>query len=108
MNSSGTIEFQEHEISIMASNIFHSIQNDEGYISVALLQRLTSYFPRLPMEPISKTTYIELRKEVLSRRKSPDFHSLLQHYSQLSGLKYSNPQDSACEGLICELRSFSQ
>ena len=108
MNSSGTIEFQEHEISIMASNIFHSIQNDEGYISVALLQRLTSYFPRLPMEPISKTTYIELRKEVLSRRKSPDFHSLLQHYTQLSGLKYSNPQDSACEGLICELRSFSQ
>lgn len=107
MNSSGTIEFQEHEISIMASNIFHSIQNDEGYISVALLQRLTSYFPRLPMEPISKTTYIELRKGVLSRRKSPDFHSLLQHYSQLSGLKYSNPQDSACEGLICELRSFS-
>jgi hypothetical protein len=103
MNTSGTVEFVESEIEQVAKYIYEAIQNDDGYISTALLQRLTASFPRLPFEPISKETYIKLREDVLARRKSNDFYDLLQFYTQLSGMKSSSPQDSACEGIICEL-----
>jgi hypothetical protein len=103
MNTSGTVEFIESEIEDVAKYIYDAIQNDNGYISTALLQRLSSSFPRLPFEPIDKETYIKLREDVLAKRKSENFYDLLQFYTKLSGMMCSSPQDSACEGIICEL-----
>lgn len=81
-NTSATIEFSEHEIEPLATAIYEAIQNDEGYISAALLARFESNqtFPRLPFEPISKAVYSELQRDVFARRKSNDFLSLLNQY----------------------------
>ena len=79
-NTSATIEFREHEIDDLSDLIHHSIQNNKGYISAALLPRFDSNseaFPRLPFEPISKEIYEKLIFECESRRKSEDFYSLL-------------------------------
>ena len=38
-NTSATIEFREPEIEFLAERIHQAIQNDEGYISAALLAR---------------------------------------------------------------------
>ena len=83
-NSSATIELREHEIEPLANLIHDAIQNDEGYISCALLARFdaNNTFPRLPFEPISKERYEELQQQMLSRRKSNDFHSLLEAYDK--------------------------
>ena len=62
-NTSATIELREDEIPVLSKLIYDSIQNDEGYISAALLARFDASggtFPRLPMEPISKERYEEL------------------------------------------------
>lgn len=90
-NTSATIEFTEQEIKPLGTRIYEAIQNDEGYISAALLARFESNqtFPRLPFEPISKSVYDELLRGVKSRRKSDDFLALLNQYdnnqSELSG-----------------------
>lgn len=84
-NTSATIEFGEHEIEPLATAIYNAIQNDEGYISAALLARFESNqtFPRLPFEPISKAVYSELQRDVLARRKSNDFLYLLNQYDAI-------------------------
>ena len=58
-NTSATIELRESEIEPLANRIYQAIQNDEGYISVALLSRFDDYqaFPRMPFEPISEDEY---------------------------------------------------
>lgn len=83
-NQSGTIELRENEIEPLATLIHDSIQNDEGYVSCALLARFdaSETFPRLPFEPISKERYSELQQQVLNRRKSEDFQSLLEQYDK--------------------------
>ncbi|HEY9660950.1 MAG TPA: ribonucleoside-triphosphate reductase, adenosylcobalamin-dependent, partial [Allocoleopsis sp.] len=55
-NTSATIELREGEIEALGQRIYDAIQNDEGYISAALLARFDDLqtFPRLPFEPISK------------------------------------------------------
>ena len=81
-NTSATIELRENEIEPLAARITQAIQNDEGYVSAALLARFDDLqtFPRLPFEPISKEQYEALLKEVTGRRKTENFHSaLVQH-----------------------------
>lgn len=78
-NTSATIELRENEIEPLANRIYTAIQNDEGYISAALLARFDSLetFPRLPFEPIDRHTYHQLIKEVASRSKSGLFTDFL-------------------------------
>ena len=69
-NTSATIEYRKDEIDPLADRICEAIENDEGYISAALLARFddTETFPRLPFEPISREVYEELMDEVDDRR----------------------------------------
>lgn len=81
-NTSATVELRENEIEGMGQRIYDAIQNDEGYISAALLARFDDLqtFPRLPFEPISKDVYEQLTEEVKARRKLVDFHQALSRY----------------------------
>jgi ribonucleotide reductase, class II len=81
-NTSATIELRENEIEGLSDRIHQAIQDDEGYISAALLARFDDLqtFPRLPFEPISKQQYEQLIQEVILRRKTSDFHQALSHY----------------------------
>ena len=83
-NSSATIEFREYEIDSLADRIYNAIQNNDGYISAALLARFDDRqtFPRLPFEPIDKETYDRLQAEVLARRKTDDFLEALRRYDR--------------------------
>ena len=81
-NTSATIELRENEIEPLAKRITEAIQNDEGYVSAALLARFDDLqtFPRLPFEPISQERYEEMLLEVRSRRKTEDFHAALEEH----------------------------
>ncbi len=81
-NTSATVELREHEIEPLAERIYDAIENDEGYISAALLARFDDVqtFPRLPFEPITKDRYEEMLKEVRSRRVTDNFHTALEKY----------------------------
>lgn len=81
-NTSATIELREHEIEPLAQRIYEAIQNDEGYMSAALLARFDDLqtFPRLPFEPISKAQYETMVAEVRQRRRTDDFHAALSRY----------------------------
>ncbi len=81
-NTSATVEFREHEVEALAAAIHRAIENGEGYISAALLARFdaNATFPRLPFEPIDRTTYQQLQAEVEARRRSEDFFEALQRY----------------------------
>jgi ribonucleotide reductase, class II len=81
-NTSATIELRENEIEPLAQRINQAIQNDEGYVSAALLARFDDLqtFPRLPFEPISKARYEEMLGEVRSRRVTDDFHAALEKH----------------------------
>jgi ribonucleotide reductase class II len=81
-NTSATIELREHEVEALSHLIWQAIQNDEGYISAALLARFDDHqtFPRLPFEPITKQDYEQLLKEVEMRRQTDDFHAVLSRY----------------------------
>lgn len=83
-NTSSTLELREDEIEPLGRRIYEAIQNDEGYISAALLARFDAHqtFPRLPFEPIDKETYERLLTEVSMRRKTDDFSSALQAYDR--------------------------
>ncbi|MBD2255799.1 ribonucleoside-triphosphate reductase, adenosylcobalamin-dependent [Nostoc parmelioides] len=81
-NTSATIEVREHEVETLGEQIWQAIQNDEGYISAALLARFDDHqtFPRLPFEPISKAQYEQMVAEVVQRRKTDDFYAVLSRY----------------------------
>ncbi|HEY9698141.1 MAG TPA: ribonucleoside-triphosphate reductase, adenosylcobalamin-dependent [Trichocoleus sp.] len=81
-NTSATIELRESEVEPLAARIHEVIQNNEGYISAALLARFDDHqtFPRLPFEPISKQEYEQLKQDVVRRRQSNDFHLTLSRY----------------------------
>ncbi len=83
-NTSATIELREAEIDSLSQRIYEAIQNDEGYISAALLARFDNLqtFPRLPFEPIDKATYDVMVAEVKSRRSTENFHSALALYDK--------------------------
>lgn len=81
-NTSATVELREPEVEPLSERIYQAIQNDEGYISAALLARFDDLqtFPRLPFEPIDKATYDQLMAAVVERRTTEDFHSALARY----------------------------
>ncbi|MGB6013897.1 MAG: ribonucleoside-triphosphate reductase, adenosylcobalamin-dependent [Nodosilinea sp.] len=81
-NTSATIEFREPELESLAERIYQVIQNDEGYISAALLARFDDLqtFPRLPFEPIDKATFEAQKQQVEARRGTDNFHSALSRY----------------------------
>lgn len=65
-NTSGTIELREHEIEGVARKVHELIHSGEPYISVTFLSRFDDHasFPRLPFEPISNETYLDIKKYV--------------------------------------------
>ncbi|MEH2007371.1 ribonucleoside-triphosphate reductase, adenosylcobalamin-dependent [Nostoc sp.] len=81
-NTSATLELRSDEIEPLAQRIYETIENDQGYISAALLARFDDLqsFPRLPFEPIDKPTYDRLTQEVKARRKTDDFCAVLSRY----------------------------
>lgn len=81
-NTSATLELRSEEVEPLGQRIYEAIQNDEGYISAALLARFDDLqsFPRLPFEPIDKATYERLSQEVKARRKTDDFCAVLSRY----------------------------
>jgi ribonucleotide reductase class II len=101
-NTSATIELRENEIEALGSRIYTAIQENEGYISAALLARFDDLqtFPRLPFEPISKPLYEQLMQEVLDRRTTADFHQALSRYD-LGELVEAGP--AGCDSDKCLL-----
>lgn len=81
-NTSATIELRENEVEALGTRIYETIQNDEGYISAALLARFDDLqtFPRLPFEPITRAKYEELMQQVSSRRQVHNFYAALSRY----------------------------
>lgn len=94
-NCSSTIELTQDEIEPLGKRIYQAIQNDEGYISSALLARFDAPFPRLPFEKIDRETYERLQSEVLARRTNSDFYdALLRHDSAVWALQGAAGCDS--------------
>lgn len=84
-NTSATLELRENEIEMLARLIHREIEDGGGYISAAILARFDDLqtYPRLPFEPISKTTYDELVADIqMTQRHSPDFHTHLERYDR--------------------------
>ena len=83
-NTSATIELRESEIEPLSQRIHDAIQNDEGYISTALLARFDNLqtFPRLPFEPIDQATYELMVEQVKARRSKDNFHAALALYDR--------------------------
>jgi ribonucleotide reductase class II len=81
-NTSATLELRSHEVETLGKRIYECIQNNQGYISAALLARFDDLqsFPRMPFEPIDKFTYYRLSQEVKNRRKTDDFCLSLTQY----------------------------
>lgn len=99
-NTSATLELRSDEIEPLGQRIYETIQNDEGYISAALLARFDDLqsFPRLPFEPIDKPTYNRLNQEVKARRKTDDFCAVLSRYD-LGEMAEAGP--SGCDSDKC-------
>jgi Ribonucleotide reductase alpha domain/LAGLIDADG-like domain len=101
-NTSATIELREEEILPLATKIYESIRDDEGYISAALLQRFDTDFksyPRLPFEPISKETYHRLVAEVAERNSGKTFAEALAKYD--NGDLSAEVGPAGCDGDRC-------
>ncbi|MDB9446958.1 ribonucleoside-triphosphate reductase, adenosylcobalamin-dependent [Anabaena sp. CS-542/02] len=81
-NTSATIELRSEEVEPLGQRIYQAIQNHEGYISAALLARFDDLqsFPRLPFEPIDKSTYERLTQQVKARRRTDNFCTVLSRY----------------------------
>jgi ribonucleotide reductase class II len=99
-NTSATLEYREDEIEEFSQILYESIQNDEGYISAAMMARFDANetFPRLPFEPISKERFEEEMKGIKERRKSDDFYQLLMQYDTKVE-DFAGP--SGCDGSAC-------
>ncbi|WGV26093.1 ribonucleoside-triphosphate reductase, adenosylcobalamin-dependent [Halotia branconii] len=99
-NTSATLELRSDEIESLGQRIYEAIKNDQGYISAALLARFDDLqsFPRLPFEPIDKTTYELLTQDVKARRKTDDFCAVLSRYD-LGELSEAGP--SGCDSDKC-------
>ena len=118
-NTSSTLELRETEVEPLARCIYDAIQNDDGYISSAILARFDDVqtYPRLPFEPINRAKYQELEAAIAERRlqseadltpqlkkvgiDSYDFDSLYRFYDQGEEL---SPETKACDTGLCELK----
>lgn len=105
-NTSTTLEFRSNEIEPLSQRIYEAIQNDEGYVSAALLARFDANetFPRLPFEPITKEKYDDLMFKVSARRKDNDFQKLFDARLLESQVGMAEPQDSACGDGFCAIK----
>ena len=101
-NTSATVEFKESEIEDLAKAIHSAIENNEGYISAALLARFSANatFPRLPFEPISKEEYLSLQEKVTERKVNNDFFDALNKYD-IGELSEAGP--AGCDSDKCLL-----
>ena len=101
-NTSATIEFRENEIDDLAKAIHNAIEDDQGYISAALLARFdaNATFPRLPFEPITKDEFIALQNRVDQRRVNDDFFNALNKYD-IGELSEAGP--AGCDSDKCLL-----
>ena len=103
--TSATIEFREHEIEKLAKLVHDEIQNDGGYIGVALLARFdaNATFPRLPFEPIDKQTYDRMMARIKAYRvtlpEDVTVLDLLKPYDTPGHVL--EPQDLACSNTSC-------
>lgn len=102
-NTSATLELRSHEIEDLATAIYQSIQNNKGYISAAILARFDDHqsFPRLPFEPIDKSTYDQLCADVDKRQKIPNFHTALSQYISEDSEESEGP--AGCDSDKCLL-----
>lgn len=102
-NTSATIEYREHEIEPLANRIYDAIQNDEGYISAALLARFDANetFPRLPFEPINKETYDRLVAEQESKKLYKSFKEALMTHDNRMLMVEAGP--AGCDSDKCLL-----
>jgi ribonucleotide reductase class II len=103
--TSATLEYREHEIKTLADLIYDDIQDDGGYISVALLARFdaNATFPRLPFEPIDKQTYDRMMASIRAYRsvlpEDITILDLLKPYDRPDHIL--QPQDTACANAAC-------
>jgi ribonucleotide reductase class II len=102
-NTSATVEFRENEIEPLADAIHQAIEQEDGYISAALLARFdaNATFPRLPFEPIDAATYQRLSAEVVNRRQEADFFAALRRYDGGAALAEAGP--AGCDSDKCLL-----
>lgn len=92
---SQTLELREDEILPLSVAIHKAIENDEGYVSTAILPRFdasSSPFPRLPYEPCSSEEY--RRRVSLLKDGSIDFSTI----GAIDGA------GSGCDSEKCEIR----
>jgi ribonucleotide reductase class II len=103
--TSATVEFREHEIEELARLVYDEIQNDGGYIGVAMLARFdaNATFPRLPFEPIDKKTYDRMMAAIKAYRSTlpadVTILDLLKPYDRPDHVL--EPQDTACANAAC-------
>lgn len=76
-NVSSTITFTAEEIDDLSQYVYDSIQNNDGYVSAALLAGEKYTFPRMPYEKITKEEYEKRMNTVMNNRVTDDFLSLL-------------------------------
>lgn len=98
-NTSVTINFDESEIEPLANEIYNSIQNNEGYISAALLPKCKDIFPNLPFEKISREKYEEM---ISNLEPVTEEQILRRHYEQNNKVDYNRYQN-ACSAGSCQL-----
>jgi len=104
-NTSATLEFRENEIPVLSRLIYDNIQDDDGYVSAALLARFDANetFPRLPFEPIDKKTYDRLMAGIIAYRSTlpadVTLLDLLKQYDHPGHVLV--PQDTACANAAC-------
>lgn len=97
-STSATINFLESEIKDFSKYIYDAIQNNDGYISAALLAGEKFTMPRMPYEKITKEQYETTMSEVLARRKNDSFMELLNQYEH-----QQEAQSGGCTSDKCEI-----
>lgn len=110
-NTSATIEVRESEIEELAGAIWCAIEDDEGYISAALLARFddAETFPRMPFEPIDRERFVREQQAVEQRRASrpfgtADFAAALQRIDALrTGAAPDQQGPAGCDSDKCLL-----
>lgn len=96
-NVSATINFTAEEIDDLSQYIYEAIQNNDGYVSAALLAGEKYTFPRMPYEKITKEEYEERINTVLSNRVTDDFLSLLAGMTHEQGEGPGGCSSDKCE-----------
>jgi ribonucleotide reductase class II len=110
-NTSATIEVRESEIDELAGAIWCAIEDDEGYISAALLARFDDVetFPRMPFEPIDRERFEREQQAVEERRAArphgtADFAAALRRIDALRTGSAGDQQGPAgCDSDKCLL-----